>query len=113
MERKKSLGEPEEWPSIEIFDYSTDVCDIFLWDFSSSQRLDSLADIAEKHVRWINVDGPCSEELLNEIGTVFHIHPLVIHNLRNQFQRAKVEEYDGFLSVVTKIIYFTVDALTV
>ncbi|WP_306569923.1 magnesium/cobalt transporter CorA [Faecalispora jeddahensis] len=113
MEREKSLGESEEWPSIEIFDYSTDVCDIFLWDFSSSPRLDSLADIAEKHVRWINVDGPCSEELLNEIGTVFHIHPLVIHNLRNQFQRAKVEEYDGFLSVVTKMIYFTGDALTV
>ncbi|WP_283606692.1 magnesium/cobalt transporter CorA [Faecalispora anaeroviscerum] len=113
MKQEKTSGISEEWPSIEIFDYSVDTCNIFFWDFLSSPRLNSLADIADGHVRWINVDGPCSEGLLNEIGSVFHIHPLAIHNLRNQFQRAKVEEYDGFLSIVTKMIYFTDDILTV
>lgn len=103
----------KEIPSIEVFDYNAEACNITFWDFRTAPCLDPLANIEKNHVRWVNVDGPYSEELLNELGRVFHIHPLVIHNLRNQFQRAKVEEYDGFLSIVTKMIYFSGETLII
>lgn len=111
-ERYRSVPE-KETPSVEIFDYNAEACNIIFWDVRSEPCLDPLANIEKNHVRWVNVDGPCSEDLLKELGRVFHIHPLVIHNLRNQFQRAKVEEYDGFLSIVTKMIYFSGETLII
>lgn len=112
VERNSAVPEKEN-PSIEIFDYNPEACNITFWDFRIAPILDPLANIEKNHVRWVNVDGPCGEELLKELGRVFHIHPLVIHNLRNQFQRAKVEEYDGFLSIVTKMIYFSGEAFII
>lgn len=113
VEEKNSAVPEKEIPSIEIFDYNAEVCNITFWDVRTEPCLDPLAKIEKNHVRWVNLDGPCSEELLKELGRVFHIHPLVIHNLRNQFQRAKVEEYDGFLSIVTKMIYFSGETLII
>lgn len=113
MEQEKASETATVWPSMEVFDYSAEACDIFSWDFSASSLLDSLADIPEHHVRWINIDGPCDEAFLNEIGRVFQIHPLVIHNIGSHVQRTKVEEYNNLLSIVTKMIYYSGNILVV
>lgn len=113
MEQEKVSDIFNTWPSIEIFDYNEENCNISTWDFSPSSQLNSLADIPENYVRWINVDGPCGEAFLHEIGSVFHIHPLVTHNICSHDQRAKVEEYSSFLSIVTKMIYFSGNVLVI
>lgn len=100
-------------PVIEITDYSPEGSESSLWDLSSPYRFEPLAQIADNHVRWVNVDGACDEEILREIGAVFHIHPLVIYNIRNSNQRAKVEDYGHFLSIVTKMLRFSGDTLVV
>ncbi len=106
MEQENTAGASNTPPSMEIFDYNTEACNISTWDFLPDSRLDSLADIPENSVRWINVDGPCSDTFLHEMGGIFQIHPIVIHNICSRDQRAKVEEYSNFLSIVTKMVYF-------
>ena len=106
MEQENTAGASNTPPSMEIFDYNTEACNISTWDFLPDSRLDSLADIPENSVRWINVDGPCSDTFLQEMGGNFQIHPIVIHNICSRDQRAKVEEYSNFLSIVTKMVYF-------
>lgn len=113
MEQEKASEASITWPTMEVFDYCAEACNILSWDFSASSQLDSLADIPENHVRWINIDGPCCEALLNKIGNAFQIHPLVIHNISNNIQRTKVEEYNNLLSIVTKMIYYSGDDLVI
>lgn len=113
MEQEKSSKSSIMWPSIEVFDYCAEACNILSWDFSDPSKLDSLAVIPESHVRWINIDGPCSDSFLNRLGGAFKIHPLVVHNISNHVQRTKVEEYNNLLSIVTKMIYYSGNDLVI
>lgn len=113
MEQQNTVGVTNTCPSMEIFDYNTEACNISSWDCLPTSRLDSLANIPENSVRWINVDGPCSDAFLQEMGNTFKIHPLVIHNICSHDQRAKIEEYSNFLSIVTKMVYFSDDLLVI
>lgn len=63
--------------------------------------------------RWINIDGQCAEEGLEELGRVFDIHPLVMENIKNTRQRPKIEEYEDFLYIVAKMIYYSEGVLVV
>lgn len=113
MAEEQKNAAARDWPVMEIMDYGPEACHISLWDFASPRPFAALADIPKGQVRWVNVDGPRSEALLHEIGGVFQIHPLVIHNILESEQRAKVEEYGHFLSIVTKVISFEHETLVV
>lgn len=46
-------------------------------------------------VTWINVDGLGDAQVLQELGQIFHIHPLALEDVINVHQRAKLEHYPG------------------
>jgi magnesium transporter len=56
-------------------------------------------------VAWINVDGVHDVPLVERIGELFGIHPLVLEDIVNTGQRPKVEAYDGFLFGIVKMLY--------
>ncbi len=43
---------------------------------------------------WLNVDGFGDEATLRSIAQIFNIHPLVLEDITDPSQRAKVEQYD-------------------
>jgi magnesium transporter len=65
------------------------------------RRLGSASDIAAARslpgVKWVNVDGVHSQELLAVFGREFGIHSLVLEDIAHTRQRAKVEDYSGYL----------------
>ncbi len=53
-------------------------------------------------VTWLNVEGLKNVELVESIGGILNIHPLVLEDILNTHQRPKFEEYDHYLYIVLK-----------
>ena len=53
--------------------------------------------------RWIHVTGVHDSALLERIGKAFGLHPLVIEDIQNTDQRAKIEDYGSYVYVVIKL----------
>lgn len=99
--------------SIEVIEYGMETYKVYTIESADPRYFTELCTIPKDCVRWINIDGRCTEEVLRELGEVFHIHPLVIKNIPNIDQRAKIEEYQEFLHIVAKMIYYSEDQLIV
>lgn len=55
-------------------------------------------------VLWLDLDGVHDVAVMERIGADFGLHPLVLEDLCNTGQRARVDLYDGYLYVVLKMI---------
>jgi magnesium transporter len=55
-------------------------------------------------VSWVDVQGLGSEDVLQRLGKVFDLHPLVLEDIVNVPQRPKVEEYDHQLVIITRMV---------
>lgn len=60
--------------------------------------------VPDESIIWINVIGLHDTDLINQIASHYHIHPLVIEDILNTDQRLKVEEYDNFVFLTLKHI---------
>lgn len=58
----------------------------------------------EKGIIWINVEGLHDITLIEQIAHEFNLHPLTIEDILNVEQRAKVEEFDGYLFIALKVL---------
>ncbi|MBI4411377.1 MAG: magnesium/cobalt transporter CorA [Deltaproteobacteria bacterium] len=56
-------------------------------------------------ITWINVDGVHDADVVQKIGAVFDLHPLVLEDILNTDQRPKIEDHDDYLYVVLKMLY--------
>lgn len=98
---------------IEVIEYNAEQCSTCQAACLGPEEFAALADIPEKRIRWINVDGQYSGEVLEGLCGAFHIHPLVMHNINNKEQRAKIEVYPNCLYIVAKMIYFSGEEMVV
>jgi magnesium transporter len=57
-------------------------------------------------VTWINVDGVHNTDIIEKIGEYFDLHPLVTEDIGNTTQRPKAEDFDKYIFVVLKMLYF-------
>jgi magnesium transporter len=57
-------------------------------------------------VTWLDISGVHDENIINELGGKFNIHPLVLEDIANTAHRPKVEEYEDYLFVIVKMAYF-------
>lgn len=57
-------------------------------------------------VSWINVDGIHQVDIIEKLGTHFGLHPLVMEDIVHTSQRPKMEDYDSYIYVVLKMLWF-------
>lgn len=55
-------------------------------------------------VSWVDVQGLGSEDILNRLGKVFTLHPLVLEDVVNVPQRPKLEDYHRHLLIITRMV---------
>ena len=60
-------------------------------------------------VTWINIDGLNSIKEIENIGKQYDLHPLVLEDIVNTTQRPKIDEYEDYLFVVLKMLYYDKD----
>ncbi len=56
-------------------------------------------------ISWIDVEGIHDVATVQEISNSVNLHPLVIEDILNVDQRAKMEEFDGYIYLVLKMFH--------
>lgn len=64
-------------------------------------------------VTWVIVEGLAEVEIVEKIGGVFGIHPLVLEDILHTHQRPKFEEFDEYLYIVLKCLVSKEKSFTV
>ncbi len=62
---------------------------------------------------WLNVHGVHDTELIKQICEHFRLHPLVMEDILNTEQRPKVDEFDEYIFMETRIFYYHRESLSV
>jgi magnesium transporter len=56
-------------------------------------------------VSWIDVEGLHETETIQKIGDSLNLHPLVLEDILNVDQRAKMEEFENYVYIVLKMFH--------
>lgn len=110
--RKKKIGlppgsilytgeNPQHKVNIEMIAYNDSVIKREIFD--EDENLDVLKKDF-KGVKWINIDGIHNIALIKKIGDLFNLDNLVMEDVANSTQRAKVEEREDYLFIVLKML---------
>jgi magnesium transporter len=57
-------------------------------------------------VTWINIDGLHKVEIIEKLGNQFNIHPLVLEDILHTEQRPKMEVFDDYLFIISKMLFY-------
>ncbi|MFZ5585212.1 MAG: magnesium/cobalt transporter CorA [Thermodesulfobacteriota bacterium] len=57
-------------------------------------------------VTWFRVEGLRQLDVIAKLGQAFGLHPLVMEDIVNTSQRPKVEEYDDYVYIVTRVMFW-------
>ncbi|MEN6622674.1 MAG: magnesium/cobalt transporter CorA [Smithella sp.] len=75
-------------------------------EFYSEKEISSLAHLGlekeENVITWITVDGLQDTAMLEELGNIYGLHPLVLEDILNTDQRPKMEDYGDYLYFVLR-----------
>lgn len=96
------IGEKRERkPLVTVIDYDEEGFHETILD-----RLEECVVIKDKSVTtWINVEGVHDIDIVQRLGECFGLHPLVLEDILNTDQRPKIEDYNGYLYIVLKMLY--------
>lgn len=89
-------------PKISIIDYTaSDLEEKII------KNIEECCVYQEKNsITWINIDGIHQSNIIEQIGNLFHIHPLTLENIMNTDQRPKIEYFPGYIFIAVKMIYW-------
>ncbi|UKM63709.1 magnesium/cobalt transporter CorA [Flavobacteriaceae bacterium GSB9] len=86
---------------IESFDYNKEQCvEKVLHD------VEECFSFEEGTITWININGLNHVNEIERIGEHYELHPLVLEDIVNISQRPKIDEYNEYLFVVLKMLYY-------
>ncbi len=90
--------------SIEIIDYNKDV--------ERTLRVKTIKELGKykktKTVSWINITGLGNTDEIKEIGKEYGLHNLLLEDVLNTNQRAKLDEYEDHIFLVFRMFYYRV-----
>ena len=87
---------------IESFDYDKNACD----EKELNAVEDSFDFKTSDKITWLNINGLDHVKEIEKIGAHYNLHPLVLEDIVNINQRPKIDEYDSYLFVVLKMLYY-------
>jgi len=91
-----------EAPSIEIINYSKESV-----EKSQSNTIEDAFNYNENNsITWININGLNHTKEIEKLGKHYKLHPLILEDIVNTQQRPKIDDYDSYLFVVVKMLYY-------
>ncbi|MEN7548401.1 magnesium/cobalt transporter CorA [Rapidithrix thailandica] len=90
-------------PRIDVFDYTKDY--VHEVQIKTPEELIPYKQNTST-LTWINVVGLHDTQLIEEVGTIYELHPLIQEDILNTGQRAKLEEFEGYMFVTMKMLNY-------
>ena len=60
----------------------------------------------ESTIKWVNIDAIDKVEIIERIGKEFNLHPLMLEDILSTGQRPKLDDYDDYILIVLKMLYY-------
>ncbi len=91
--------------SIDIINYSLET-----YESKHSKTVDDAFNFkGTDHITWININGLNNIANIQSVGEHYHIHPLTLEDIVSTNQRPKIDEFENYLFIVFKMLYFKND----
>lgn len=91
--------------TLEVIDFNKDSFERII----SKTPEDAFKFEAPDKITWFNIDGLSNTKKIEKLGNYYDLHPLIVEDIVNTNQRPKLEEYDGYIFVVAKMLYHKKD----
>ncbi|MCM4160806.1 magnesium/cobalt transporter CorA [Antarcticibacterium flavum] len=91
---------------LEVIDYNKESFE----RYTSTRPEDAFDFENENKTTWINIDGLSNTAEIEKLGKYYNLHPLILEDIVNTNQRPKIDEYQDFIFVVVKMLYFPKEA---
>ncbi len=112
--RTKSLGQPPG-SLVHIGEIVTEKTKITVIDYNEKKyehKTDVPVEECSRYidsstVTWINIDGVHDVSVMERIGEMYRIHPLLLEDVMNTGQRPKLEDFGEHLFVVLKMLTYS------
>ncbi len=103
---------PGDMPGTLIVDADAPPPIIFLIDYNQTNVTRKQLNTPEEctpyldreSVSWVDVQGLGSADILQRLGKVFDLHPLVLEDVVNVPERPKIEDYDDQLVIISRMV---------
>lgn len=93
---------------IDLIDYSENS-----FEERALEKVEECFPFKEKNtVTWINIVGIQETQVIEKIANKFGIHPLTIEDIVNTNQRPKIEDFENYIFIVLKMVYYANKNLT-
>ncbi|MBW4563595.1 MAG: magnesium/cobalt transporter CorA [Mojavia pulchra JT2-VF2] len=104
--------QPGNVPGTLIIDESSEYPTIFLIDYNSISYVriqveapeECIPYIDTESVSWVDVQGLGNKDILQRLGQVFDLHPLVLEDVVNMAERPKTEDYEDQLLIIARMV---------
>lgn len=94
---------------VRLIDYdSVSLSDEELKDINAASHLKNTSTVT-----WININGIHDVEMIQNIGKLFELHPLIMEDILNTGQRPKLETFEDYIFIVLKMIRFDNETKTI
>ena len=91
-------------PHIAIFSYNKD--ELITSEGKDIKVILSQLKKCDNHTHWIKVNGLGDAQLIEQIGVLLNINPLVLEDIANIHQRPKFDEYEDYVFSTSRIVHF-------
>ncbi len=109
---KEFYHQPGTLPGTIIVDEDAQAPTIFLFDYNQNNFIRKQIEIPEEcstyldqeSVSWVDVQGLGNHDILQRLGQVFDLHPLVLEDVVNMGERPKIEDYQDQLLIIAQMV---------
>ena len=100
------LFRPDNAVATRLFLISFDEFELEEREYSSYEELYAYMQARPHQRHWVDVRGYGNLEILEKIAQDFNIHPLQLEDVISDYQRPKVEEENGALFMISRMVSF-------
>ncbi|MBK1989173.1 magnesium/cobalt transporter CorA [Sphaerospermopsis aphanizomenoides BCCUSP55] len=109
---KEYYHQPGTIPGTIIVDENAIQPNIILIDYNQNELIreqiinpeDCINYLDTESVSWVDVQGLGNRDILERLGKVFDLHPLVLEDVVNMAERPKIEDYEDQLLIIARMV---------
>ncbi|MBU7581738.1 MAG: magnesium/cobalt transporter CorA [Nostoc sp. TH1S01] len=109
---KDFYHQPGTIPGTLIIDEDAAAPTIILFDYNQTNFIrkqiatpeECLSYLDTESVSWVDVQGLGNQDILQRLGKVFELHPLVLEDVVNMGERPKIEDYEDQLLIIARMV---------
>ncbi|MDZ8051714.1 MAG: magnesium/cobalt transporter CorA [Aulosira sp. ZfuVER01] len=109
---KDFYQQPGNVPGTLIIDENAEYPEIILIDYNQNNYISKQIETPEEcisyldrsSVTWVDVQGLGNQDILQRVGQVFDLHPLVLEDIVNVPERPKTEDYEDQLLIISRMV---------